>query len=401
MRDPVAIGHRLSALGAQLTRWREVWAHRPFASMPAPWEHADPEAAQWLRQLDDAQFDAIAADPTLLSSAPAPLSEWQSGCEELSRVSVATPRDSELRPRGVRPRKWAQVSALAPLLTDAAPGGSWVDWCSGKGHLGRTLAQATARPVRFVERRAALCESAVARATADGVKSEAFACDVLRTTSSEALLVHDGDAVVALHSCGDLGDAALDAADAGGARFVALAPCCYHFRPSSGRLTARTSLGRRFALEIDSMSLRFATAEEVVATPRRRLRRKRVEAYRQGLDILLRQATGEDRYQRVPHVPAAWVDGSFAAFIKRMREQHQLPLPERFDAAEVERRGHQRAQLASRLSLARAPFRRVLELWMVLDRALWLAERGWQVAVEAFCERSVSPRNLLIVAQRD
>ena len=37
---------------------------------------------------------------------------------------------------------------------------------------------------------------------------------------------------------------------------------------------------------------------------------------------------------------------------------------------------------------------------MVLDRALLLAERGYAVRIEAFCARALTPRNLLILAQR-
>ena len=53
------------------------------------------------------------------------------------------------------------------------------------------------------------------------------------------------------------------------------------------------------------------------------------------------------------------------------------------------------------LGLARLPFRRPLELWVELDRALFLAERGWSVRLGRFCPRDLSPRNVVILGQRE
>ncbi|GAL12265.1 hypothetical protein JCM19233_3257 [Vibrio astriarenae] len=50
------------------------------------------------------------------------------------------------------------------------------------------------------------------------------------------------------------------------------------------------------------------------------------------------------------------------------------------------------------LSLLPQIFRRPLERWLVLDRALYLTEKGYEVTVGTFCERQATPRNLIIRA---
>jgi len=45
-------------------------------------------------------------------------------------------------------------------------------------------------------------------------------------------------------------------------------------------------------------------------------------------------------------------------------------------------------------------FRRTVELWFVLDRALWLEELGMEVEVRRFCRRARTPRSPLIVGRR-
>ena len=52
------------------------------------------------------------------------------------------------------------------------------------------------------------------------------------------------------------------------------------------------------------------------------------------------------------------------------------------------------------LELVRGLFRRPLELWLVLDRALFLSERGYEVQLGEFCDSHLTPRNLLLLAQR-
>jgi len=54
----------------------------------------------------------------------------------------------------------------------------------------------------------------------------------------------------------------------------------------------------------------------------------------------------------------------------------------------------------SALDLVRFLFRRPLEIWLALDRALFLQEQGYQVELGTFCPRHATPRNILIVAAR-
>ncbi len=52
------------------------------------------------------------------------------------------------------------------------------------------------------------------------------------------------------------------------------------------------------------------------------------------------------------------------------------------------------------MELVRHLFRRPLEIWLALDRALFLEEQGYEVELGAFCDKPMTPRNLLIRAVR-
>ena len=53
------------------------------------------------------------------------------------------------------------------------------------------------------------------------------------------------------------------------------------------------------------------------------------------------------------------------------------------------------------MELVRLLFRRPLEIWLALDRACFLEEQGYNVVMGSFCDKPITPRNLLIHAERN
>jgi hypothetical protein len=62
--------------------------------------------------------------------------------------------------------------------------------------------------------------------------------------------------------------------------------------------------------------------------------------------------------------------------------------------------GWQRLATVRNLELPRSLFRRPLEIWLLLDRALFLEEQGYQVRLGNFCPAQLTPRNILLLAER-
>ena len=50
--------------------------------------------------------------------------------------------------------------------------------------------------------------------------------------------------------------------------------------------------------------------------------------------------------------------------------------------------------------LIRNAFARPLEILLILDRALWLREKGFETQIQAIFDRRLSPRNLSLIARR-
>ncbi len=419
---------RFEELFTFLSKHRPLWSERSFVLPHLSWEEDHPRLVTWLRGLPlDAIKDYDANPRKLQRDAPAPLGEWADSALSLVEVTrltgadVSVPRSGRLI-KGVPARKLAQVEAFASVVASAVPAGmTVVDWCAGKGHLGRVLAGLLDHEVICLEHQESLGDTGARLDYNARVHCAHINLDVLRQQAREVL---PGRAAVALHACGDLHRQLLIQGTDQGAEALLVAPCCYHHvvkERGAGSAERRSSEsgytsplcepparhghvplsvpGKAQDLQLDQQALRLVTAQQAVARPRVIRMRTREQTWRLGLDMLLREATGQDRYWSVPPVPARWVRQPLAEFCRLVAEKYELELPD-VDMDDLEQRAWRRLRHVHALGLVRGLFRRPLELWLVLDQALYLEQRGYGVKLGTFCAPKITPRNLLLIAAK-
>jgi len=239
---------------------------------------------------------------------------------------------------------------------------------------------------------AALCAAGAAMAARAGVEQRFVACDVLTDFAASHL---PGRHAVALHACGDLHLALLHGAVAAATPALDLAPCCY-YRIATPQYQPLNP-DARLALSRDELHL--AVSETVAAGARERHLRDRDMAWKLAF-LELRAAAGIARGTTFKPIPAAWYGDGFAAWMQRLAAREGVPLGEAPDRDALERQGWARQREVRRLDLLRLAFRRPLEIWLALDRALFLERQGYRVTLSEFCPRRLTPRNLLISARR-
>lgn len=109
---------------------------------------------------------------------------------------------------------------------------------------------------------------------------------------------------------------------------------------------------------------------------------------------------GIDEYLNCPAVSKGTVNNDFATLAHHMAAQKSLTLSEDIDFNHYQQQGKQPVYNMARMELVRHLFRRPLEIWLILDRALYLQEQGYEVQLAEFCDYQLTPRNLLITAQK-
>lgn len=388
---------RQRQLDQALLAFRSLWHPQPFRELRPGWcedwpalHHelmALPEAA--VGQLNDDGAQALALVARHVPDV-AGLAAWVALPRRTPQILPALATLGERWAWEIPGRKRQQIEAFAGII---APGGDTVlDWCGGKGHLGRLLSLAWDRPVDSLEINPQLCVHGRQLARRAGVAHGFIEADALVTTAWPCA----GQHAVALHACGDLHRQLIRrGVEAGVARFD-IAPCCYYRGVGETYASFSGSLG----LTLSRDDVRLAVTETVTAALREARQHDREMAWKLGFDAWRREL-GFTNYRNFKPVPEAWMRDSFAGFMVRMCAREGLqPMPEAA-AAHWEQAGWQRRDEVMRLSVVRHAFRRALEVWLVLDLAVHLESNGYRVDVGQFCERALTPRNLLISAQRD
>jgi hypothetical protein len=302
-----AAAHRRQ-LDTALLAWRQLWHPQPFREARPAWCEQWPALTAALLALSDADAAHLNDDaPAALRWLAAYLPEVD-GLLPLIDIPVA-----ENTPPSVPGERWAweipgrkraQIEAFASAVQ---PGGAGViDWCGGKGHLGRLLGLAWQQPVHTLEIDAALCADGEQLAGRIGLDH--------RFLERDALAVADwprpGQQAVALHACGNLHRRLVEhGAGAGVARFD-VAPCCYY----RGVNTHYQPLSAGGQLQLSRDDTRLAVTETVTASPRLTRQRDHGIAWKLAFTAW-REQVGGVAYKTFKPVPAPWLSGSIADFL--------------------------------------------------------------------------------------
>ncbi|WP_083539452.1 methyltransferase [Enterovibrio coralii] len=371
----------------------------PFDSLDLPWRESHPELCDWLDTQSLASLQAYKEDPATLLKA---VSAWLPECETLTDMSSVAENEvsditcDEQWSTGIPGRKWSQIQAFNQSLPIEKQS-HWLEWCAGKGYLGRVLAASRQAQVTSLEWQQALCEDGQTYAdkhhlSMDFVHGDAFAPE------SKALL-SGCDHAVALHACGDLHVTLLQHAVGTDVQTVSVSPCCYHLIKDT-KYQPLSTVGKQSALSLSRHDLKLPLQETVTAGQTVKNKRFVEVSFRLGFDALQRNLNKVDCYLPVPNVQKSLLNEGFSVFCQWAAEQKNMTLPDDIDFDHYQKMGEARFHHVEKMETVRTLFRRPLEMWLVLDRAIYMLENGFDVDVTTFCERDLTPRNLFIHARR-
>ncbi|CAI8160588.1 MAG: Uncharacterised protein [Pseudidiomarina mangrovi] len=294
---------------------------------------------------------------------------------------------------GIQGRKLAQISGFIGQFDSQQ---AVLEWCSGKGHLGRLLSYQRLLPVTSLEWQKTLCEQGQALAQQHGIAQQFQHCDVLALTPGS---LPNNCAMVALHACGDLHRRLLEQFTHSSGAELFLAPCCYHLQAAS-YYQPLSKYAQQSPLQLSKSDLKLAVQDFVTAGQRTARLRDTEQLWRLVFQEYRALLCGDPSYQPLPAISKQIFSGDISAFMAWACQQHGLKLPSAAELAELLPIAHQRLRLVRDIDDVRQLFRRPLELWLLLDRALYLSEHGYQVALKQFCPYQHSPRNTLIISRR-
>lgn len=385
---------RFDRLETLLLASQWLWRPQPYIEERPAWTRQLPELTASLLALHNEQLYSIMQNPgellTLLGKSIPALTELKRLCATDKAAADSDQAFSPFIKNHIPGRKWQQIEAFARCFT---PGKEPIlEWCGGKGHLGRVLAAQYNSSVHTLEWNPQLCDEGTALARQADLRQH-FSCrDVLESDTREQLAGHHP---VALHACGELHRDLLIKSVAIQVKALDIVPCCYHllgeddYRPFC----------RNRRLQLSRTDRKLAVTETVTAIGREIKQRDREMAWKLAYQKLRAQHTADPGYHPIKPFTKDWLRGSFAEFCQRLAERESLVFEASTPWQQLEEYGWRRQGEVMRLSLPRYAFRRALEMWMLLDMVCYLQEQDYEVRLEEFCDTRLTPRNLLICAR--
>lgn len=384
----------LDQLLYQGTPW---WKVRPFHCLDYPWANTDLNHA--LDSLSDDEVTSLDSDEIRLAQWLDPWIDSANALLQLSQLPHFPRRALTIPERmdhKVPGRKWQQVCAFTKARPEVdTKGSNLLEWCSGKGHLGRLISIVENCSVQSLEWQEGLCESGRLLASRHGV-DQSFVCTDAFSYSAESLFNNQTHAV-ALHACGDLHTTLMRHWTQGGGRSLTLSPCCYHLIQGN-RYQPLSDLAAAAKVRLSKDDLNLPLQKTVTAGATVRRRRDLELQWRLAFDLWQRDWQGVDQYLPVATLRADQLKGSFFAFVTELAVKNGLDIPDTVEESHWLDLGLKRAKKVRRMELVTHLFRRPLEVWLALDRVLYLQEGGAQVELGQFCDEQLTPRNIMIHA---
>ena len=383
------------ALDQLLSRTQCYWQLVAFDHSYIPW----PELASPLHALSDDDVAELDRCPNKLQQW---LAQYLPDVAQLASLELLPSLDNQdvvwpfWLENGIKGRKIAQLKSFVSAVDEQQL--PVLEWCAGKGHLGRMLAYSGAPAVQSVELQPHLCEQGKHLAEKYQLNIQFDQLDVL--SKQAAHFVKGQQHGVALHACGALHQQLMQLSVAKHTQKLTLSPCCYHLIEHNS-YPAMSELAQQSALQLQKSDLKLALQETVTAADRiTQLRQTEVE-WRLAFDSMQQQVCNRDSYLSIPSVSKSMFNGTFSNFCYWAAEKKGITLPDNINFDSYLIKGKRRKQVTDRIELIRHAFRRAIELWLVLDRVLFLQQHGYQVTLSEFCAKTTTPRNVLIQATKN
>ena len=400
----LTIGRQHAAARDVLDEARDLLLGR-VDSLPVPWAEARGWSSYLLALSEDAltKADTLGIGKWFLADpdCPTSLRELARRVEGLGVLPHwALPEHPSEDPRIEWPftgaRKRRQIAAVLHLLRAFYPRISQlVDVGAGRGQLTTQAARALSVPALGLERDSE--RVAVARLLAGDAKVEFLTTDIfLSETSPLENLPRVPDRLfMALHGCGELGDALVRSAVSLSAHVLLLA-CC----PQKIRAQGRPSLGGcgptlpKEVLGLANVLSRTAGIEgslaSALATKEARLALRYLFETR-GIAV----PAGEE----MRGVNRRKVHAGLSVLALAACQARGLPPPTESELRAAATLAHEQYLARRRLSLPRSMLGRVLEIFLALDRATFLLAAGYDVRVVELFPVEVSPRNIAVLGR--
>lgn len=215
--------------------------------------------------------------------------------------------------------------------------------------------------------------------------------------SSELSFLED-TMVIGLHACGDLSPLIIDKYLRSKNKFLLNYGCCFH------KLTEDyinlSSYAKKNPLKLSNHTLTLAAKGYKPKSKEELNFRDKVKLYRYGLHIYLKDDKDLE-FITIGNAQKSDYESSFSDYAFKYAHSHLNGVSrDELDIFISSLETNKKIRRLVLLGIIRSILARLIELYIVIDRALYIQEKGYKVELNETFSKELSPRNLSLMAQK-
>lgn len=400
---------RLQEISEFLSPLTQIWQHEimlrypdPFSGYPQDWisELGQFREPSEIIALEKKEVSHLIHHPELLA--------FYQRIEELALVEkiphFPPMPDTKKLYLYMIPKKQHEIKRLAPFIkwyAEKNQAKKIIDIGGGIGLLAQTLANEFNLDVMTVDMDPVLQKTGSSRQKPEG-RLKYMNLKVAGDNKSFNELLNSEVMTIGLHTCGDLALEQIKSSAENKINSLINFGCCYQKLSPAGQNISR------FAQNLSNKIFMSKFALTLSARAHRKMNEKdfnlkmKVKHYRYALHILLHDQYHQHTLVTLGNSPARLYNEEFATYTQEQLSRVQIPLkhtPEELNAFFEMPETQKMVWHMIVAGLIRNATGRLLELYLLLDRLIWLEEAGYQCQLKEFFDEETSPRNLGLMAQ--
>ncbi len=397
-----------------LKLYQRIWQNEimvmypdPLRDYPMHWleELAAVKDKSSLIRLERKEVQDIIHNPELLA--------FHARIEELCRLEKLEP----LPPMPAKnstwlymiPKKKYEIKLLGPLINSVYQKENIkkiVDIGGGIGLLAQTMNNVYHHKVISVDLDPVMQETGRVRHEENALGPHKVEYQNIKVSADEIRFVKllDSDTMtLGLHTCGNLANDQMKASTHAKAKSVINMGCCYHKLVPETQNISAFAKSQEDKLVMTQFALTLATRAHRKMDETDYDLKEKVKLYRYCIHFLLYDHYDMKELFSLGNSHPTLYDESFGVYAADNLTRNKIPLRHTIEELNAYYNDPARQDLIAKMivaGLVRNPFGRLLELYLQLDRVIYLEENGYETRLIEIFDEPVSPRNIAIIANR-
>lgn len=398
-----------------LDRYKIMWDDEIMNTYPESINHYPKE---WIQLLDSLSSDELYAIDCKNIPAKIKGSSLEQFIEEVKKISHLpfALKDNEIPLEqwafnGVKEKKRHEIQSIIPKLIKVKNEKHFdcvVDIGGGVGHLSRILAHYHATPSISIDRDS--CFQKIGKERLNKYRKLPNSCEVQfinmtfgEQKSEEQLkdFFRPKSFALGLHTCGPLANVliqkTIDFKTSGLLNFG----CCYYRLNPDTDFPLSNYYKENHFLKLNLYALSLATRSHAEMTRENHDTKKQVKYYRYALHLFLMKHFNHTFFNDVGECNVKMYWEPFSHYIRN--KLSELKLNHQFSDSDFNQfyndfKTQEELKIMWLCNIVRWQLGRALEVYLLLDRHLYLEEKGFEVKIEQYFKEALSPRNIGILA---